>query len=400
MAVVVIYNPACGDRTADAFFADHVFPLLEANNIQPALTVRTERDGHAGQALVDFLETYAGESLVHVVLGSGDGTLHEIINALSFVTFKGDRANTSPPSISFSLVPCGTANALYASLFPAKTGDKIAYRLQSLHSFIARGPIQSLTLSFSSLSSPPSSKQRRPKVAVSAVVTSTSLHASILDDSEKLRESIPGLERFKVAAAQNMSRWYHSYAKLLPLSKEGTVQVYDPQSNQFVTHDDSDEDTPFVDVYGPFAYFLSTVNVDRLEPEFRITPLNSQIPPQEPSLDVIMVRPERDPTFTVDSEETRAAFAKKTMAVLMEAYKDGNHVNLRYNSSGEISPNYDGPTVVEYVRCGGWEWMPDDTDEKAHLLCCDGTIFNVQKEGRVVCLAARASANAGFTVHV
>lgn len=127
----------------------------------------------------------------------------------------------------------------------------------------------------------------RQSVAVSAVVTSTSLHASILHDSESLRKEMPGIERFKIAAESNSTKWYNSYVKLLPEDNSGVVQMYDPSTKTFVEHPESDVDDPIVDLSGPFSYFLSVVNVDRLEPAFRITPLVKDIPPSGTSVRIL-----------------------------------------------------------------------------------------------------------------
>ena len=37
---------------------------------------------------------------------------------------------------------------------------------------------------------------------------------------------------------------------------------------------------------------------------------------------------------------------------------DGAHIALRYDESGKIVTEGMGPTVVEYLRCGRWEWEP------------------------------------------
>lgn len=354
--------------------------------------------GHAGTIVIEFLERYEGD--VTVILGSGDGTLHEIINALSLVALKGVRESVVSSSVRVVLVPCGTANALYCSLFkPTSMHESPAYKLESLEAFIRGSKVVPLTLAVTTLSSPPSPKQSCPKVAVSAVVTSTALHASILHDSESLRKEMPGIERFKVAARNNITQWYSSHVKLLPTPSARLVEIYDPDQKTFVTHEDSD-DHGIVDVYGPFAYFLSTVNVDRLEPAFRITPLASEFVSSEVSLDIIMIRPCRDPTFVMDTIEARHVFAEKSTAVLTAAYQDGDHINLRYTDDGKITSEGAGPTVVEYIRCGGWEWIPDDIDEKAHLLCSDGAIFSIEKGGRAACRAAVPADGAGFLVYV
>jgi len=336
-----------------------------------------------------------------VILGSGDGTLHEIINTLCAAELKGMRASAKPPHLRFALVPCGTANAMYSSLFPpVPDQDRTSYRLQSLQAFVNESNTIPLTLAISSLSSPPSQKPNRPKVAISAVVTSTALHATILHDSEALRKDMPGIERFKVAAQNNITKWYDSYVKLLPVPSVGVVEIYDPARKEFVAHDESHRDDPIVDVDGPFVYFLSTVNVDRLEPAFRITPLHSTIPPTTASFDIVMVRPLRGLSLDLDSPEARLLFVEKTTAVLQGAYQDGSHVDMRYGQNGEIGFDGDGPTVVEYIRCGGWEWIPDDIDKGAHLLCADGAIFSIEKGGKATCTAAMPDTNAGFHVYI
>jgi len=196
-------------------------------------------------------------------------------------------------------------------------------------------------------------------VTASAVVTSTCFHACILKDSEVLRKEIPGLDRFKTAAQKNSNRWFDSNVKFLPAAGAGVVQIYDPETKSFIDHPESDpDDDIIVDVFGPFAYFLATVNADRLEPTFRIAPCSSDIPPTEATFDVIIVRPLRNPKITMDSSEARDAFVPALWAVMNAAYQNGDHVNLRYQEDGSISVGGDGPLVVEYIRCGGWEWTP------------------------------------------
>lgn len=344
LSVLALYNPACGDNIAKEFFKTHVLPRLERSGIIPSAIVATEGVGHAGTVVVDFLKQHQGE--VAIVLCSGDGTLHEIINALAF-----SYTNTTQRAIPFVLVPCGTANALYSSLFVSTSEqDPITSRLSSLEAFIARSKPKSLALACTSLVG--GTLQQNPRTVISVVVTSTALHASILKDSELLRKDMPGIERFKVAAQQNITRWYRSRVRLLPISSTGIVQVYDADTDDFVPHQGS------LDMSASFGYFLSTVNVDRLEPAFRITPLMSRIPPQDISLDVVIVRPERDPAFTSDTPTSREAFARKTGAVFAGAYQDGDHIRFRYRQDGDMGEYDSGPAVVEYFRCGGWEWVP------------------------------------------
>ncbi|KAG5645856.1 hypothetical protein DXG03_005198 [Asterophora parasitica] len=399
MPLITIYNPVCGDRSAQRFVEQHVLPLLAEHGKTVNTLAPTQHAGHAGPLLVDFLESTTDTGSITVVLASGDGTLHEIINHLSLQT-------RTMPRFHFVLVPSGTANALYSSVFPppadsesASDDEKVEYKLQSVRSFINSGHTIPLTLAIATLSAPPSAKTR-PQVAVSSVVVSAALHASILHDSEALREEFPGIERFKIAAQKNSTKWYTSYVKLLPAPGAGRVQIYDPSVKAFVTHPDSDGDDPIVDLDGPFAYFLSTVNVDRLEPKFRITPLSRALPPDEASCEVVIVRPLRDPSVEWDTKEARESWVSKLWQIMGGAYQDGVHIDLRYDEKGKIVTGGEGPLVVEYVRCGGWEWIPDDIDESAHLLCSDGAISQIEKGGRAVCLAATPKEDAGFVVYV
>ncbi|KAF7984078.1 hypothetical protein HWV62_17640 [Athelia sp. TMB] len=400
--LMVLCNPVCGNSTGKALLDESVLPLLEKHGKKPDEVIVTKRLAHEGTAVLRFLETHGGDATV--ILLSGDGTLNEIINAICAAEPKGARLGAPASALRFVLVPCGTANALYSSLFPPPKDNvlemDLPYKLQSLNGFLADAKTIPLTLAISEISSPPSAVRTRPKIAVSAVVTSTALHAVLLHDSEALRLQIPTMERFKIAAQNNITKWYNSAVKLFPVPSVGVVQIYDPTKKEFVEHEDSHLDDPIVDVEGPFGYFLSTVNVDRLEPVFRIAPLQKAIPPVAASVDIVMVRPLRDPSLSMDSEETRKAFVEKATKILQGAYKDGSHVDMRYTEKGEIVMDGDGPAVVEYIRCGGWEWNPDDTDEPAHLLCADGAIFRIESGGRVMCKAATPDDNAGFHIYV
>ncbi|KAJ3901039.1 hypothetical protein F5879DRAFT_1011617 [Lentinula edodes] len=405
MAVIAIYNPVCGDQTAKSFFEEQVLPICVTSSVLVTTVSSTERVNHVGELVLAELEKTPINEALTVILGSGDGTLHELINYLSSADIKGTRAGVTsvPPEIHLVLVPCGTANALYSSLFPPTSSvtPSIEYRLQSVRSFLQApdSHLLPLTLAITTLSSPPAAKIR-PKAVASAVVVSTSLHASILHDSELLRAEMPGIERFNIAAKQNSNKWYNGYAKLLPVASLGVVQLYDPDAKEFISHPDADENNPVVDLYGPFAYFLSTVNVDRLEPAFRITPLAKDIPSaNDASCDLVAIRPFSNPVVSIDTPEARDNFVSKLWDTLQAAYQNGNHVNLRYDEEGKVTTEGEGPFVVEYVRCGGWEWIPDDIDDDAHIVCLDGDIVTIEKGGRAVCVAATPQAKAGFMVH-
>ncbi|CAK5264071.1 unnamed protein product, partial [Mycena citricolor] len=397
MTILAIYNPAAGAGTAKSFFEDHVLPLLASHGKTVDKVVGTEHPGHAGEILVDFIRAHDG-------------------------TWWAD----SKHRVVLVLIPLGTANALFSSFFPPQSnadGSSLDYRLQSLHAFIAGSVPIPLNLAITTLSSPPAAR-KAPQARISAVVVSTSLHAAILRDSEELRAEMPGIERFKVwigRCTEKLSDLVSEFRETSACTGADVVQIYDPEVKSFVAHPESDpDDDTIVEMEGPFSYFLATVNVgtyflhalpsathvlsDRLEPAFMITPLASKIPASEAVCDVVILRPMRSPVFSADTPEARAAFVSILGPVFGGAYQGGSHIDLRYNEKGEATIEGDGPTVIEYIRCGGWEWFrlvhptqprlddelspfQDDHDEDAHLLCTDGALSTIEKEGRAVCSA-------------
>jgi len=403
--VLIISNPASGDRTGPQLLSAHVLPLLDAHAI-PCTVKETTAPNHAGELALHFLSSlpsHAGP--VTVVIGGGDGTLHEVVNAL--LKTPESKAKLPTEGLRFVILPLGTANALYYSFFPPSTSlsqgvqkllvsvpEDVKPKLLSLAEFLlsataGKGSHQRLTLAKTSFTSP-SSDVEPPEPIISAVVTSTALHAAILDTAESLRDQFPGVERFKEAAQRNITKWYEAQARLLPVPGGGKVQRYDPEKKEFVGVEEGEEGTTFDE---PFAYFLSTVNVDRLEPAFRIAPLSRSLPaPQAtPAMDVLFIRPKRDPAFTKDLTAARAAFPGKAMKVMQGAYQDGKHVGLRYDAEGEMVEDGEGKTVVEYFRCGGWEWTPDSMDKSAHLVCADGTIITIPEGGKAICKVITSS---------
>ena len=182
-------------------------------------------------------------------------------------------------------------------------------------------------------------------------------------------EEIKSACRFKIAAQQNSTKWYKSRLNILPASSQGLVQIYDPQTKSFVNHPSSTPDNPLVCLEGPFIYFLSTVNVDRLEPAFRITPLTRTFPPSSSSCDIVIIRPLQSPSIAEDSIEARAGFAEAIWTVLGATYQDGLHIQMRYSNDGQIVTEGDGPSVVEYIRCSGWEWIPVCIQYSLVILC-------------------------------
>lgn len=173
----------------------------------------------------------------------------------------------------------------------------------------------------------------------------------ILHEAEALRDAHPGSERFKIAAMQNIARWSSATLQL----PDG-YSTYNPVTHSFEETLSGLSTT----LEGPFAYFLSTVNVDRLELAFNITPLASTLPAVEPGFEIVVVRPMRDPSINGTDDAARQAFASKLGAVLMAAYQQGAHVKWRYGNDGQPVgfEDSEGEFLVEYLRAPSWVWVP------------------------------------------
>ena len=360
MPLIVVYNPVCGNRNGTQLTTGTILPLLNSHGLPPDKVAETEYQGHAGILLLSYISGLSPSERtkeITLVLVSGDGTFHEIVN-----TLHGARAEQDGPfpSLRIVLIPAGTANALHASFFPSSAPSDVESKLlSSLLVLLSPTPrLLPLKLAHTTISAPEGTPApAAPTTVLSAVVTSTSLHAAILHDSEALRASVPGIERFKMAAAQNETTWYRARARLLD-----PVQRYDVASGAFVAQEEPCE------LLGPFAYFLSTVNVDRLEPQFRIMPLLRSLPPphEAQTMDIIVVRPLRDPSLEgKDGEAEREKFKKHVWTAIGGAYRDGAHIHARYDSPDGQG---DGVPMVEYLRAGGWEWIPVSVPELSHSL--------------------------------
>ena len=376
MPLIVICNPVSGDRTAAKLTTEKIIPLLATHNVTPDKVATTEYVGHAGELFLSYIDTLASSTRtepITLVLVSGDGTLHEIVNALHSARSKQEGFF---PSVRVVLIPGGTANALYSTYFPPSTPSTAEPALlASLLSFLSATPrLAPLTFAHVSVSSssPTTSVLRNlhnfPLTAssssassdvdvISAVVTSTALHAAILHDSEALRASVPGVERYRLAAEQNATTWYRGHLNLF-----SPVQQYDVNTDTFIDLIQEEEVGKSVresiGVAGPFVYFLSTVNVDRLEPLFRIAPLQRTMPPPPGAhtVDVLFVRPLLDISLEDKcDEEARERFKERVWGVLNAAYQDGAHIKAQYNSPDGKT---EGMPVVEYYRVGGWQWIP------------------------------------------
>lgn len=355
MLLLVIINPVAGNRAAERIWSEGVLPLVaDFVTHYPSLSldwdVRTTTAPGDGAVLVaDALsQDPPRDKTTYLLLIGGDGTTHEALNGLvsrqgapaasksaSTSSLQSDEA--PPPDTHIALIPAGTANALYARLFPSPAVQadsrglkgEHAWRLLSLQAFLTglvstspeasavsqevfhrahrvpltllRNYLTGVDASFSGLRK--AAIGGNNEVLISHVVSSHALHASILADSDspELRDKYPGIERFQIAAKKNLTRWVNGppsqeceagpvsartgEVKILPflVDERQTIQRYDPQSRTWVdatTSSDSTEGTYAVNnklvLKGPFFYFAALLT-DRLEPTFVPAPFSAPL---------------------------------------------------------------------------------------------------------------------------
>ncbi|KAL7421279.1 hypothetical protein Q5752_004164 [Cryptotrichosporon argae] len=409
----LIVNPAAGHGFAPTFVTEHVAPLLTRLS-HPYELHTTSAPLDAGAIGARIAAAAAGWP-VKVIVAGGDGTAHELIEGLY-------QSGLELGEWSIAVLPLGTANALYHSLFPS---SRPAPTFPIDTSFIAPDALPSLYSLLSALSGTTprplpitctrlisAAGQSAPPI-FSHIVLSTSLHASILADSEALRPTHPGTERFKLAAQANLGVFYRADAVLLPVAGASVTQ-YDPHSDMFVAPFTSTATDGRVELAGPFTYLLSSTLVPRLEPTFVIAPTLQTHPPTSPSMDVVVLRPLRDPrvraTLGVDVAESRqtdpqaagAVWAERAVEVLGQAYSEGAHVALTYPVSPggagakpwAAQAGGDGEVVVEVYRCGGFEWTPvsEPAGDKARTVCADGSLHTLEPGGRAEVVVGSGSA--------
>jgi hypothetical protein len=128
----------------------------------------------------------------------------------------------------------------------------------------------------------------------------------LLHLSEALRETEPGIERFKRAAEQVL-HVRHEGSLTFPEGGATTTR-WDPERRSFEPITSSTVD-------GPFAYILSTPFVARLEPSFLVAPLLAGLAPADVgrSMDVLVLRPDRSKAVRDGGQDAWIARVKEIL---------------------------------------------------------------------------------------
>lgn len=383
-SVHVVYNAAAGDGLAPRLLATMVRPILSAWAVQhPSASLQYHETKAALGALgIGIHLALLQVSLTLVVLG-GDGTVHELL--------EGVLQHATPPHVNLVIVPAGTANALYHATWGPETTSDNRWRLRSLESFLQPSAESDAPHPLTLLSA-------KPAGHVAAVVVSHALHAAILRDSEALRLSHPGTERFKMAAEANATCWYTSTLCLYGVDG-GPVLRYETSKRAFEPVHCVDEDYECcndgsIRINGPFSY-ANAMMIDRLEATFVPAPFagchcDPTLRRPHGAIDMVLLRPERRPGTLHKMQHGRslhalhADFARDILhPVLFQGmYQGGTHVDFVYGEDGSCQTSGAGRPVVEYFRVSGYEWIAAPDDAQAYSTCIDGTVV---EQHRTVC---------------
>ncbi|UZJ53939.1 hypothetical protein CBS101457_003259 [Exobasidium rhododendri] len=386
MDIHLVINPASGANLTESILAEEVLPLIAQYKFHRVHEHRTNCAGDGRRIGKDLVASVAstGTTLVLVLLG-GDGTTHEVLNG---IVREVDGKNVVPVNVRMALVPTGTANALYASLYPGLKIDEKANMLKSLKALLS-DEASEYPLALTNVTSLEATTQSNASSTMIAhLITSHALHASILADSEALRSTHPGIERFKIVSAQNISKWTNAKIHLQGMKRNGSgkaVSRYDADDSQFEEIPLSEED-----VAGPILYFVC-VTTDRLEPTFVPAPFsgpssssqnNRSLQRPSDAVDIVMIRPLLDPALKDYRDKEESFWTGEESRSIREDYAGRNAQNIfggMYNEGQHIKLRYggDGPYVCEYLRCAGYTWTP--LEEKAKRTCVDGTVFEAEE---------------------
>jgi hypothetical protein len=343
----IVFNPSSGKREAERIARDviaQVFRLLSVSH--QILQTKGDDEFRLGREIIS-LSKDAGLDRARILILGGDGTVNELINGL----FDQDEDEIAI-RFDLSILPLGTANAFYHSAKsqrPSKRELDLNSDTSIFHKVISwlstceiqeYSPLSICRTSFFDNASPIATHS-----FLSFVVVSTSLHASILYDSEKLRQGpnpIYGIERFKVAAEQNINRWFYGNVKLLG-------------DRVLKWEDDRWIETQERELKGPFIY-CNGMLTDRLEEKFIVDPLR-KFGEGVGTIDLVTIRPLRSSEITklIDmsqgndehAKEAKKKVTEKMLEVFRGMYQDGAHLGASWE---------DGTPTVEFWRVEGWEW--------------------------------------------
>ena len=352
--VHVVISTLSGTAQASSFFTKVIQPVFSALAAAPLpYTVHRTTSAESIRDLTKnvFQPRALQGTAQTIVLLSGDGGVHDVINSLLY-TLPSEHPTYTPPTLA--LLALGTGNALAHSL--RLTQDDHSLGLRSLLHGSPR-PLPFFSARFSAgariLTDEERSSAPVPHATIyGAVVLSYGLHASLVGDSDTAAYRKLGVDRFKQAAQDLLfppdGSPPHAYGARVTLL---TSLASTPHERvlQERTH----------------SYILATL-VSNLEQLFTISPRSQ---PARRTLHLLHIPP-----------VSGAELAEITTL----AYQGGKHVDRADVGYEEI----DGLRIDVLPRGGGHDEgadhaRQDEEEDRWRRVCVDGTIVRLEPSGWV-----------------
>ncbi|KAK3390237.1 ATP-NAD kinase-like domain-containing protein [Podospora didyma] len=304
-------------------------------------------DGTNGTSLSS--QSGAAEPSRTIILLSGDGGVIDLLNG-SDISSK-TKVTSNPPTVA--LLPLGTGNALFHSLHKphyTKTDNVVPSPLVlSLRTLFNGTPatLPTFRASFSPRShlvsgdAVPEGHDKPTPVdhLIGAIVASYGFHASLVWESDTPAYRKHGDKRFGMAAGELLKEEhaYDATVSIIPHGATSSSPVNLPRKK--------------------FNYVLAAL-VSNLEKTFTISPASK---PLDGQLRLV---------------HFGAVGGKKTMEIMMAAYRGGEHVGMTWKTGDGDEEDGVGYDAVDEVKV-----TIREDDPRWRKVCIDGTIAEVEKGG-------------------
>lgn len=270
-----------------------------------------------------------------VILISGDTSVNEFINSLtSGKDHRGD--------ITIFNIPFGTGNSLALSL-------DLLDEFTAIRQLLLQPQVHPLNLYDIILPNETWLLQQDKRIKLLPhtmkflIVFSWGFHASLVADSDTPEYRKYGIDRFKMAAMENLKslQQYEGQTSISPLSNNGNQNGISREFN------------------GPFAYWLVTPS-KKFEPTFDILPNGNLF----------------DDNIYFISFDTDVASLSYIMDIMTQVYNKGQHINNPAVTYEKIPPNHSISLTFKDLPMG------------SRRFCMDGSIVLLPQTGSITIKAA------------
>lgn len=359
--LTVINSCTAGTKQSSNVYFNIIVPLLKRFGISHVYVATT-----TAQTIPNHARSFSNSSTVLFL--AGDTSISEFFNSLTDqpAARKARKSDSTPADdplhLNLICVPTGTGNAISHSIGHGSVAKAISRmflgKLQPLANFkVEFPPGTSVVLPDTDFSEPPSTTTTELSPFHAFAVASWGIHASLVADSDSTEFRKYGIERFKMAAGDNLKR-EQKYHGPVELSNNDTVT-----SQKVLTSVDSgDHERKTTTTYEslsrldkPYSYLLFTL-LTQLEKGYYISPAGK--PPTARELYLV------DVPYLPNNE---------LQEVLMAPYSGSKHVHDARVNYVRIQPTAneeDKESVAAVIR-------PEETELRNRRWCLDGQILLV-----------------------